>query len=310
MLDGKLMQKVGLVTQKIAERLFTMDAGDRIPTVQEFSEAYGAARGTVQTALSNLQGENAVKLAARGHLGTYLTDVDRIKLLKAAGFKTMVGVMPLPYSKKYEGLASGICDALEQNGVSTSLAFMRGSDNRLRGLLEGRYDFAVLSLLTAQYYLDRGEPINIAENFGKFSYVGQHVLLLRESDPCRESDCFSGYKVGLDTSSVDQKTLTLSFFQGRTVEYVPLFYNQIVPFLRAGKIDAAVWNLDDIDLAGNRLCYRPLDGRLPDIADTEAAVVCRAQDGLIYHILKRMMDRQKVLQCQKDVLSGKTMPIY
>jgi hypothetical protein len=310
LLNRKLLQKIGVVTQKIAEQLFTMDTGDRIPTIQEFSEEFQSARGTVQTALASLQDEKAVELVARGHLGTYIASVDHLKLLKAAGFKTMVGVMPLPYSKKYEGLATGICSALEQNGVSTALAFMRGSDNRLRGLLDGRYDFAVISQLTAQYYIDRGENIIIVENLGKFSYVGKHVLLLRENDPCRKSGRFSGYKVGIDTSSVDQKTLTLSYFEGKKVEYVPLFYNQIVPFLRVGKIDAAVWNLDDIDLAGNRLCYRLLDGRQLNIIDTEAAVICRKNDRLVYHILKRMMDCQKVLDYQKDVLSGKIMPIY
>jgi hypothetical protein len=134
--------------------------------------------------------------------------------------------------------------------------------------------------------------------------------LIRDDDPCRDSNKFDGYKVGIDNSSVDQKTLTLKFFEGKKVEYVPLVYNQIVPYLRLGKVDAAVWNLDDIDLAGNHLCYGSLDNKSLNIIDTEAAVVCLKENELVYRILKRMLNRDAVLKYQKDVLSGTIMPRY
>lgn len=310
MMDHQLMQKVGIITQKVAMAFFPLKEGERIPTIDELSHRLKASHGTIQAAFQLLKEDRAVELNSRGHLGTFLTYIDRLKLLEIAGFKTMVGVMPLPYSKKYEGLATGIYTTLERHGLHAALAFMRGSNNRLKGLEEKRYDFAVLSQLTAQYYIDRGENIRIVENFGKFTYVGRHVLLLREDDPARESDRFEGYKIGVDSSSVDQKTLTKEFFGEKDVEYIPLVYSQIVPFLRMKKIDAAVWNLDDIDLAANHLAYRALDNRRLNIVDTEAVVVCLSENGFVYQILKTMLDRREVLDCQKGVLSDEIMPKY
>jgi hypothetical protein len=309
MLKGKLMQKVGIITQKAATRLVYYEEGDRIPTVGEFSNEIGASQGTMQAALSLLQEEKAVTLLSKGHLGTFITAIDRIKLLEIAGLKTIVGVMPLPYSKKYEGLATGIFVVLEENGLDVALAFMRGSNNRLRGLEEGRYDFAVMSQLTAQYYIDAGENIRIIKTFGGYSYVGKHVLLMRD-DSSGNMDNFDNCKVGIDNSSVDQKTLTMNYFANKNVEYVPLVYSQIISYLRSGIIDAAIWNLDDIDLAGNHLHYRSLEDKNLDIGDTEAAVVCLTDNSLVYEVLKRMLDIDKVLEFQKNVLADKIMPRY
>lgn len=310
MLESKLMQKVGLATTKLAGKFFALEQDSRIPIIGELAHECETSNGTVQTALSILQEEKAIQLLSRGQLGTYITKVDPIKLLEIAGFKTMVGVMPLPYSKKYEGLATGLCAALEDSGLNATLAFMRGSDNRLRALQENRYDYAVLSQLTAQYYIARGENIEIVHNLGKFSYVSRHVLLLRENDPCYTSDNFNGYKIGIDRTSIDQKTMTDDFFEDKKVDYVPLIYSQIIPFLQQGKIDAAVWNLDDIDIERNHLCYRELDNRRLNIIDTEAAIVCMKDNEIAHNILQKMLNPEQVLQYQKEVLDGNLMPRY
>ena len=70
---GKLIQKVGIITQKVAAELIALDEGDRVPTVVELSERYGVSRGTVQTAFSLLREEGAITLQPRGHMGTFLT---------------------------------------------------------------------------------------------------------------------------------------------------------------------------------------------------------------------------------------------
>lgn len=301
-----LMQKVGIVVQLLSRKFISLEVGDRIPTIEECVEEFDSSRGTIQTALNMLQEDKAISLRPKGHMGTFVTEIDRVKLLEISGIKTIVGVMPLPYSKKYEGLATGIYSTLQENGLNAALAFMHGSNYRLNGLLEERYDFAIMSQLTAQYYLDRGENIDIVENFGEFTYVGKHVLLTREDYHGNFENC----KVGIDHSSVDQKTLTLSFFADKNVKYVPLIYSQIVPFIDAGNIDAAIWNLDDIDLVGNHLRYETLDQKQISIIDTNAVVVCKKGNTQVFQILKRMLEREKVLRIQKAVVSGKVMPKY
>lgn len=303
---GKLMQKVGIMIQTLAGKFIPMQAGDRIPTIEDLTREYKLSRGTIQTALNLLQEDQAVQFQARGHMGTFITAIDRPKLLELSGIKTVVGVMPLPYSKKYEGLATGLYTTLQDKGLSVALAFMHGSNYRLDGLLQGRYDFAVMSQLTAQYYIERGENISVIENFGKFTYVGKHVLLTRDD----YAGAFENCKVGIDHSSVDQKTLTQSFFAGKQVEYVPLIYSQIVPFLSMGRIDAAVWNLDDIDLAGNHLRFELLDKKKINLVDTEAVIVCKKDDPRIDQIIRQLLEKDKVLEIQKSVIEGKILPKY
>ncbi|MPN38329.1 hypothetical protein SDC9_185853 [bioreactor metagenome] len=91
---------------------------------------------------------------------------------------------------------------------------------------------------------------------------------------------------------------------------MPLIYSQIIPFLQQGKIDAAVWNLDDIDLERNHLCYRELDNRRLNIIDTEAAIVCMKDNEIAHNILQKMLSPEQVLQYQKEVLEGTLMPRY
>ena len=102
-IKSKLMQKIGIMSANLSNEFIQLDVDDRIPTVAFLSEKYETARGTVQSSLKLLQDYGAIKLESRGHLGTFITYIDYLKLLEVAGINSLVGVMPLPYSKRYEG---------------------------------------------------------------------------------------------------------------------------------------------------------------------------------------------------------------
>ena len=144
-----LYSKKVLILQKVAEELLFVDVNERIPKIGELAEKYQVGRGTIQTALKNLESMSCIKLDSRGHLGTYLRTKDVTCLLKYAGTSRITGVMPLPYSKKYEGLASGFNSEFEKLDVNLNIAFMRGAKLRLEGAKEGRYDFALVSRYSA-----------------------------------------------------------------------------------------------------------------------------------------------------------------
>ena len=205
-IKSKLMQKIGIMSANLSNEFIQLDVDDRIPTVAFLSEKYETARGTVQSSLKLLQDYGAIKLESRGHLGTFITYIDYLKLLEVAGINSLVGVMPLPYSKRYEGLATGIFNTLNDRHLSVNLAFMRGANHRLKALLDGRYDFAVTSRLTADYYLKNNEPIEIVAAFGDYSYVNEHVLVVRNDN---DGVIRNNMKVGIDRSSIDQSSLTL-----------------------------------------------------------------------------------------------------
>ena len=95
---SKLMQKNGIMAVTLARGFLAMEVGSRIPTIAQLAEKYTSARGTVQNAIKFLQDYNAVKLEPRGHLGTFIISIDYSKLMEIADIKTLLGVMPLPYS--------------------------------------------------------------------------------------------------------------------------------------------------------------------------------------------------------------------
>lgn len=305
--QSKLMQKLGIAITSLAVEFLPLNKGDRIKTVAELAENYKTARGTIQSAIKILKEENAVTLESRGHLGTFINEIDYIKLLELTGIKSLVGVMPLPYSKRYEGLATGICKCLNDSGVNTNLAFMRGSNHRLKALEDGRYDFAVTSRLTADFYLQNNKSIQIVKSFGNFSYVNEHIIVVSKDF---NGEFTKGTKVGIDTSSIDQSVLTKTYFEDLEVQYVTLNYSQFIPAIKEGKIDAAIWNLDDLQDRQDDIKFIPLDRKKKNIKDTEAVIIANEKNSIVPALFSRILDVEDVKEYQRLVMEKKIMPQY
>ena len=305
--QSKLMQKLGIAITSLAVEFLPLNKGNRIKTVAELAENYKTARGTIQSAIKILKEENAVTLESRGHLGTFINEIDYIKLLELTGIKSLVGVMPLPYSKRYEGLATGIYKCLNDSGVNTNLAFMRGSNHRLKALEDGRYDFAVTSRLTADFYLQNNKSIQIVKSFGNFSYVNEHIIVVSKDF---NGEFTKGTKVGIDTSSIDQSVLTKTYFEDLEVQYVTLNYSQFIPAIKEGKIDAAIWNLDDLQDRQDDIKFIPLDRKKKNIKDTEAVIIANEKNSIVPALFSRILDVEDVKEYQRLVMEKKIMPQY
>lgn len=302
-----LMQKLGIAITSLAVEFIPLNRGDRIKTVAELSETYNTARGTIQSAIKFLKEHGALELESRGHLGTFIKKIDYIKLLELTGIKSLVGVMPLPYSKRYEGLATGIYKCLNDSGINTNLAFMRGSNHRLKALEDKRYDFAITSRLTADYYLKENENIQIVKTFGDFSYVNEHIIIVAKDF---EGQFKKGTRVGIDTSSIDQIMLTKKYFEGIEVEYVPLNYSQFITAIKERQIDAAIWNLDDIQDRKENIKFMPLKRKEKNIKDTEAVIITTKNNSIVPALFSRVLNVEDVKEYQKLVLEKKIMPQY
>lgn len=82
--------------------------------------------------------------------GSYLVEMDNKALLTHVDINNVVCAMPLPYTRLYEGLASGL---KARRMAFLYYAHMRGADIRVECLLNGVYDMAVVSRLAAESYL-------------------------------------------------------------------------------------------------------------------------------------------------------------
>ncbi|WP_279073517.1 GntR family transcriptional regulator YhfZ, partial [Amedibacillus dolichus] len=218
----------------------------------------------------------------------------------------IVGVMPLPYSKRYEGFATGIIVALEnQYDLPVSLAYMRGAKNRVSMLLSNRYDFAVISKYAALEMQKQGINISIVKSFGKYSYLSKHIVAFHDANIKEIQD---GMKIGVDNDSIDQRNLTEMICKDKNVTFVMMEYTQILQKVALGEIDAAIWNEDEITDKLYDINYVSVDAG--DELDTEAVIAVDRKKTELIALLDEIIDVDMVLKSQKLVLEGKITPSY
>ena len=179
MMNTSLLQKSGLATLQVAQILAGLEPGDRIPTVTELSEQCEMARGNIQIALNNLKQNHVIRLESHGQNGTIATEIDYVAMAQYCSNTGLTCVMPMPYGLRYEGLASGLYEELNQKGVTGAIAFMRGSGYRLNCVEEGRFHLCVMSQLAFEHYAQEGKDIQRIAAFGPQSYVEQHRGFVR-----------------------------------------------------------------------------------------------------------------------------------
>lgn len=296
-----LYQKIGAAVDGIAQDLLTRKQGDRIPSVSEYEEMLGVSRGTVQNSFAYLKEHGAAEFVSRGKLGTYLKEVDYQRLQACTQWKELLGVMPLPYSVRYQGLATALYAALAP--FSFNLVYARGAGSRLRLLTSGACQFILCSRLAAQAAVSAGTPAQMVLDFGPGTYLSSHVLVLH--DPAATGIC-SGMRVACDSASIDHEHITRRVCAGVPgVEFVDMRAHHALTAVLDGTVDAGIWNLDDILETGHTgLNLRPLDTMLDMAPYTSAVVMARRGADALVRLLQRHLDPAAVREIQAEVCSG------
>lgn len=302
-----LMKKSGQAISFLAGELLKIGVGDRIPTFSQFAEGQPFSRGTFQNAMGMLEQMRAVALEKHGHMGTYLTMKDTNLLLDCVGVNYVSGIMPLPYTKCYEGLATGLFNTIsERSRMSVDIAYMRGSEKRIQAVVAGRYDFAVTSRLSARKALERGMEIELLRDFGPESYLKGQSLIFRDRDATEITD---GMRVGVDDTSLDHTELTYDIVGDTPVTLVHINYSQIFTLLERGEIDAAVWNLDTVLEHRPNINYKKLDLSRGNDENT-AVLVVSTRHAAIRAVLDEYLDVDAILEQQRQVIAHKRYPNY
>lgn len=301
-----MFTKNGAAALALARVFMNFKIGAKIPTITELSDNLHLSRGTVQNSLRLLTDNQAIKLESKGHMGTYLINRNMKSLLDFANIQNLVGVMPLPYSKRYEGLASGLIVAMEnQYNIPNSMAYMRGARNRISMLIADRYDYAVISKYAAEDYLAKHSDIIVAKELKEHSYLSEHVLMFHSP---KKKVIENGMRVGIDKDSIDQKRLTELVCAKKKVTLVPLDYSQILQRVLSGDIDAAVWNKDEITDKLIKINYSKIE--IDRSSDTQAVIVVSSEHKELAALLEEIIDVTTVMEIQRLVLEGKITPSY
>ncbi|ADL69201.1 hypothetical protein BFT35_11930 [Thermoanaerobacterium thermosaccharolyticum] len=305
-----LLTKNGIAVTLLSRELLSIKKGERILTIGEYSKKFDLGRGTIQSAIKYLEDNDAIKLDPRGHLGTFVENINYKKLWDYAGLPIISGVMPLPYSKRYEGLATGIYKAFERENIPFNMAYMRGSERRIDALENGKYDFAILSMLAAKLNIEAGRNIKIVTDFGLNTYVGAHKIIFAEND---KEEIENGMRVALDPTSIDHFILTCYECQDKEVEFVEQSYNQIISNIINKSVDAAIWNYDEIEDRGLSIKNVPLKNKKTkelNEDNTKAVLVVLKDNWGIDKIIERFVNKKEVIDIQRKVLLNEIFPEY
>ncbi|NLU75073.1 GntR family transcriptional regulator [Streptomyces sp. HNM0575] len=308
--DARFLTRNGMAARQLAALLLNHEADTRLPRLRDFAGELQVGNGTVQAALQLLEEAGAVETKARGHLGTFLVHSDRAILWRLAGLGTLLAAMPLPYSHRYEGLATGLRAAFERAGAPFAITFMRGASTRLGALLDGKADLVVLSRFAADRVAEE-HPVELVWDLGPGTYVGSHGLLLRRGARLEAE----GLRVAVDSSSEDLRMLAARAFQGREdVEWVEASYMQLRGLFAQGRVDATVWNLDEVrDHLGPDVEVLPLDEEIArELAsrNSSAALIGRAGETPALDAVRTSLDFRLVTEVQREVMRGERVPQY
>lgn len=302
----EVLNKLGMTIEPVARTLCGVTRGTRIPTVSKLEEICGSSRGNIQKALASLKESGAIALEAHGQNGTLLTDIDYLAMARACGISHITGAMPLPYTKRYEGLATALFTLLNTGEIRSFITFQRGSEARIQTLLDGSTNYCVMSRLAYDEYAKHGLGISAVLDCGPLSYVGRHVLLTREGF----GGDWHGARVGIDQTSIDQSLLTESYFAGKGVTFVPVQYTHIVDMLYDGQLDAGIWNEDDHHVRVSDIPETELEGEAARQDNTHAVVVVRSSDALTYQLIATLAKADRVREIQQSVMNGEVPARY
>lgn len=296
-----LYQKLGVAVNRLALDLLSRQEGERIPSISEYQEKFQFSRGTIQNALAFLKDSGAVELVCRGHLGTFIEELDYRRLQECSFNKELLGTMPMPYSLCYQGLATALYQALSP--YAFNLLYARGAESRLKLLNAGVCQFTVCSRYAAEEAIRCHTDVEIAVDLGPGTYLTRHVMVFREPG---KTGIERGMRVAYDRASVDHRNLTEMMCAGvRNVKLVEMKAHQTVPAILAGRVDAGVWNMDDILETGYEgLNLVPIRDTSDSAAFTSAVLVIRRGDEHIAQILRQYVQPADVMGIQSAVRAG------
>jgi hypothetical protein len=287
----------------VARRLISLPVGEQIPTVTTLGAEIGVGSGTVQAALRRLREAAAIELSSHGHRGTKLIDRDLAALWEATGGGAIQGVLPLPTSPEFSGLATGLAEAFERAGVRLHLTFRQGVRHRFAALEEGRVDFMVCSAPSARALGGSHPAVFLPQHT---FYAHDAVVVITRSD---EKPDPRG-RVPIDRNSRDHSVLTEAEFPDATLIDAP--YTLIPELIVHREADAAIWHRTS---ASPLLTAAGLDihARLrppPPEGDeiSRAAFVMRADDAARAAVLEAVVDPAAIAEVQRQVLERERVP--
>jgi hypothetical protein len=304
-----------LVVMNISRDLLVAEPGYRLQTIDYYIEKLLVSRGTVQMAMQYLIDNGCISTEFRGHLGTYLLTKNMDKLWEFTGIGTLTGAMPVPLDPRSSGFATGICDCMRAGNISFNCIFINGSQVRINGLVQGKYDFIVVTSLAEQVL--RGTYDNIVKimELPGCSYNSKYVLLFKNPDKTNIED---GMTIAIDPTSTDQAHLLALVCKNRKnllFKRTPSFFNTSSS-VTSGESDVTIVNSSVVSSQWPEFADHVKEIQIPEYAkgdierlSTPVILIEKNNYGL-GALLKRNLRADSISNSQKGVMTGTLPPNF
>lgn len=298
-------KKSALIAMYMARDLFLTEPGERIPTINEYTQTFGVSRGIVQNVLEDLTGSGCITTEKRGVLGTFLTGADREQLYSRTGWGTCSGTMPIPMTPYFVSLATAVCEVLAPAPREFSFSYMSGAAKRIQALREGKCDFAVLSKGAAERSIEEDRELAICAELTGARYDAPYLLCFMDPRKSRVED---GMRIGVDPVCLDQKYLTQLLCRDKQVEIVEFPFVGFRDIVASGRIDCTLFRDGSWNKDWQKLNIRTVSlSDIPELADVDTqtpVVVVRRDNYGIDRLLNKHLDASSIAHIQQQVLEG------
>lgn len=298
--------KIGLTLNNLAREMMTYHVGDRIPAITELVERYQVSRGTIQSALAQLC-KAAMTLKKSGHLGSYITAIDHRKIWEYTGWNTLIGAMPLPSNNSLKGLATALTTSIEYAHLPFNMAFMQSAQNRVNGLLARRFDFIVVSRLSADICLEKNPQLTIAVELPRGSYNKSHIIAF--SNP-KETKLRDGMRVAYDPFSYDQTRLTHLCCEGLNIQYFHMPYRATLHCLEHGDVDAVIYLKESAVRSTRKLGISPIPYEDPLSKSIYAVLLTSKENYWCSELLHSSISPDMIMDLEQEVEANTLFSYY
>lgn len=296
-------KKTGLATINIARDFYTMQPGDRVPTIAEYTQRFEVSRGIVQKAIATLEEDACIQTQKNGVKGTFVTGIDYEKLYPYTNWGSLTGTMPVPMTLSFSSLTTAICEEMEKSPFPFSFAYVTGSEKRLAALKEMIYDFIIVSKSSAERYLSENDFLERAIELTGCIYSEPYVLYFLDDSKTEIED---GMRMAVDRNSFDQYAISKKLCEGKNVDFVQTPYAGFSELLVKKNVDCFIYRQD-----GWGTSYQPdLSQRVVELPGypleevTTPVILINRENYGFKKLLSQYITVEKTHEIQEKVISG------
>ena len=303
-MNKKFFNKHGSMTSNLSRDIMSLNVGDRLPTIIEYTTKFSLSRGVVQSSISMLEEEGCFALSRSGKLGTVLTGINYEKLSRHTAWDPVVGTMPIPFNDIFRSLATAIYFDSRKLPLDSSIAYVSGAKNRWSMLSKGFFDYIVTSVATAQHIIAADENIELLFTLPECRYAEPYCLFFMDN---KDTEIRDGMRVGVDPDAIDQTQISKAICAGKSVEFVKMPIEGTVEILYNRSVDCTIvrnekWFKNNTD-------FIPLQVATSDypIEDTVVpAILVNKNNYGIKQLLSKYLSPDDIAHAQQHALSIQT----